>query len=219
MKVFEKYSNFIAEMIGTFFLIFLGCGSIMMYQVQPEVIDPIVIPFIFGGTILVFVMGIGHISGAHLNPAVTISLWANKILPLKEVWSYIVAQFWGGTLAILVLNYIWRYTDNDFGMTRMNVNPEVGFLIEFLMALCFMFVFVNVADKHKAMSEKAGLSLGLIICLFHLMASPLTGASGNPMRSLVPAVAQREFEYLWIYIVAPLFGSCIGAFFGSKLKS
>lgn len=202
---------YLSEFLGSFFLLLFGSGSIMMFQVQPEVIDPITIPFIFGGTMMLMIYTFGNISGAHLNPAVTIGFWAVKRFPSKFLFGHILSQFWGYTFAIIVLNYIWDLTDNDFGITKVMLDLEVGFLFEFLLSFIMMIVIASVAKGYKIKGEKAGTAVGLIICLSHLVAGPLTGSSLNPFRSILPAIALRDFTHLWLYIVAPILGCVLGA--------
>ena len=192
-------------------MVFFGCGSIMMFQVQPEIIDPLGIPFAFGAAVMMMIYTFGHISGAHFNPAVTLAFWVIKKFPAKKILGYFSAQFSGAALAMLALNYIWQYTDNDFGMTKTLLEPEVALLVEVIISFCLMLVIAAVATDSRAEGQMAGLAIGTTIALCALIAGPLTGASMNPARSILPAIAEGDFHQLWIYIIGPFVGCSLGA--------
>jgi len=121
-----------------------------MFHVQPEIIDPLGIPLAFGTIVMVMIYTFGHISGAHFNPAVTLSFWIIKKFPSNRILGYFSAQFSGAALAILALNYIWQYTDNDFGMTKTMVDPGVGLLVELIIIFLLMFVIAVVFTVFRA---------------------------------------------------------------------
>lgn len=214
----KKYlPQYIAEFIGTFFLVFFACGAMILSQLSPELLQPFVISIVFGGVISVMIYATGHISGAHFNPAVTIAFWAVKRFPSQKILGYIVAQISGATLASLLHLFIWG-SKHSFGMTSLSVGIEVGILLEFLMGFVLMFVIIAVATDSRAVGELAGIAIGSTVMICAFVFGPLTGASINPARSIGPAILAGDFTHLWIFIVFPILGAIVGAIVYEKIR-
>jgi MIP family channel proteins len=201
---------FLAEFIGTFALIFIGAGA----AAQLKDVSMVGVALAHGLVIILFVYAYGPISGAHLNPAVTLGLAINKVIEWTEAIYYWVAQLLASTVAAGVLYVIFGGAKNGLGATVLGkgINPFQGLLIETIITF-----FLVTAVFHTAVSGKvkdfAGLVIGLTLAFGILLAGPLTGGSMNPARSFGPAIFTGTFaaEY-WIYLVGPLLGATGAAF-------
>ncbi|XP_045804290.1 aquaporin NIP1-2-like [Trifolium pratense] len=200
----------VAEVVGTFFLIFAGCAAVVVNLNNDKVVTLPGISIVWGLAVMVLVYSVGHISGAHFNPAVTIAHATTKRFPLKQVPSYIVAQVLGSTLASGTLRLIFNGKENHFAGTLPAGSDLQAFIIEFIITFYLMFVVSGVATDNRAIGELAGLAVGATVLLNVLFAGPITGASMNPARSLGPALVHREFRGLWIYLVSPTLGAVAG---------
>ena len=136
----HNYSQYVAEFIGTFFLVFLGCGAVVLNEVQTAALPGFIIPFVFGGTVTIMIYSLGHISGAHFNPAVTVAFAVARRFPLLRVPGYIFAQVAGALLASLVHLWVWG-GDHSFGVTALNTTVGTGIGLEFGSRI-FLRVFV-----------------------------------------------------------------------------
>lgn len=203
------FPQYLAEFIGTFFLVFLACGSIILNKSVPD-FDNSLIPFVFGGSVTVMIYAVGHLSGAHFNPAVTLSFWVIKRLPTKKLLGYLISQLSGALLASIFHLLLWG-TVHGFGATILSIDTLSGFLIEFVLSFLLMFVIVAVATDSRAVGELAGLAIGLTVTLCATVGGPLTGASMNPARTLGPNLLQGELAHLWLYFLAPIAGAMVGA--------
>lgn len=207
------FSQYIAEFVGTFFLVFFGCGSMILAEVDPS-FDGSFIPLIWGGVVSIMIYGVGHISGAHFNPAVTLSFYLLKKFPAKRILGYIVAQVAGGVLASLVHLIVWG-NDHSFGATSFDSSVHVAFLLEFIMSFALMFVIASVATDSRAVGELAGIAIGSTVGLCAFVGGPMTKASMNPARSLAPALFEGDFTQIWLYLY--LLVPCLGAMLGAKV--
>lgn len=207
----HQISQYLAEFIGTFFLVFFSCGSIILSQLDPESFSPMFIPLAFGGVVTVMIYSLGHISGAHFNPAVTFSFFVLKKFPLKRVFGYCFAQILGATLASFVHYIIWTKTGHNFGMTTISVNLGSAIMVEFIISFSLMFVITSVATDSRAVGELAGLAIGLTVMISALVFGPLTGASMNPARSIGPAILSGDYSHIALYIIVPIVGAVFGA--------
>jgi len=205
----HEFSQYLSELIGTFFLVFFGCGSIVLADLGNSSIGPF-IPVVFGGAVSVMIYATGHISGAHFNPAVTIAFWWCRKFPRKRVPGYILAQILGATLASLYHFYVWG-GDHSFGVTAIKVAPMVAFSVEAVLSFALMFVIMSVATDSRAVGELAGIAIGTTVAMCAFIGGPLTSASMNPARSLGPAFISGELNNIWIYLVAPILGALLGA--------
>lgn len=200
----------IAEFIGTFALVFAGCGSLMVMERFPETMHSASIPVIFGLVIASMIYALGHISGAHFNPAVTLAFSAARHFPLKSVAAYVSAQILGGVLALTLLTFLLP-AGNIFGATLPMVSPFKALLWEVVLTFFLMFTIISVATDTRAVGTLAGFAIGASVALCAFVGGPVTGASMNPARSFAPALFQGELSSLWIYVLGPILGAVVAA--------
>ena len=210
----------IAEFIGTFWLVFGGCGSALLAAAFPDVgIGLVGVSLAFGLTVVTMAYGIGHISGAHLNPAVTIGVLVGGRMPGKDVLPYIIAQVLGGIVAAAALYVIVTGNGSEIGTFAANGYGEhspggyslaAGFLIEVIMTFGFLIVILGATDG-RAPAGFGGLAIGLCLTLIHLVSIPVTNTSVNPARSISQAlfVGDWALAQLWLFIVAPIIGAAL----------
>ncbi len=213
-----------AEFIGTFWLVLGGCGSAVLAAGFPHVgIGLLGVALAFGLTVVTMAFAIGHVSGCHLNPAVTLGLVVGGRLPAKEMLPYWIVQVLGGIAAAWVLVFIaggngadplaGGLAANGFGdHSPGHYSLAAGFVCEVVMTAIFLFVIMGATDK-RAPSGFAPLAIGLALTLIHLISIPVTNTSVNPARSTGPAVFVQGWALaqLWLFWVAPLLGGAIGA--------
>lgn len=213
-----------AEFMGTFWLVFGGCGSAVLAATFPHVgIGLLGVSLAFGLTVLTMAYAIGHISGCHLNPAVTIGLWAGGRFPTSDVLSYIVAQVLGAIAAAAVLYVIASGQDgfqlsagfatNGYGEHSPGGYSMMAALVcEVVMTGFFLFVIMGATDK-RAPSALAPIAIGLCLTLIHLVSIPVTNTSVNPARSTGVALLVGDWAIgqLWLFWVAPIVGAIMGA--------
>jgi aquaporin NIP len=210
LTIKHNKSQYIAEFIGTFFLVFFGCGAAILASLQPNVMSHSGVSVVFGGVVSVMIYATGHISGAHFNPAVTLSFWITKKFPSKRVIGYLLAQLLGAFLASLIHMIIWG-TNHSFGETSFESTIVIGFMVEFILSFVLMFVIHSVATDSRAIGELAGIAIGSTVAICAFVGGPLTGASMNPARSIAPAIFSGEVTLLWVYILSPILGAMAGA--------
>ncbi|KAM7500586.1 hypothetical protein LguiA_025000 [Lonicera macranthoides] len=208
---FPFFQKLVAEVLGTYFLIFAGCAAVLVNTDREKVVTQPGIAIVWGLVVMVMVYSVGHISGAHFNPAVTIAFATCKRFPWKEVPAYIAAQVLGSTVASGTLRLIFNGRHDHFVGTLPSGSHSQSFAIEFIITFYLMFVISGVATDNRAIGELAGLAVGSTILLNVLFAGPISGASMNPARSLGPAIVSNNYEALWIYIVSPVCGAVAGA--------
>ncbi|KAM3748451.1 hypothetical protein ACB098_05G109900 [Castanea mollissima] len=201
----------IAEAVGTYFLIFAGCAAVVVNLDKDKVVTLPGIAIVWGLAVMVLVYSVGHISGAHFNPAVTIAFATCKRFPLKQVPAYIAAQVLGSILASGTLRLLFEGQQNKFAGTLPAGSNMQAFVIEFIITFYLMFVISGVATDTRAIGELAGLAVGSTVLLNVMFSGPITGASMNPARSLGPAIVHSEYRGIWIYMVAPILGAISGA--------
>lgn len=201
----------IAEFIGTFCLVFAGCGAIVADSLFGGVTH-VGIAMTFGLVVMAMIYSVGNISGAHLNPAVTVGFCAARRLPWSAVPRYFAGQFLGGIAAAALLAVI--YAGNSTGTlgSTLPVNGVLqAFFMEVVLSFILMFVILNVSTGHKEKGIMAGVAVGGTVALDALFGGPVSGASMNPARSLGPALASGTFEHLWIYMTAPVVGTLLAS--------
>jgi len=217
--------KFAAEFIGTFWLVLGGCGSAVLAAAFPDVgIGLAGVSLAFGLTVLTMAYAIGHISGCHLNPAVTLGLWAGGRHPLGEVLPYIVAQVLGGIAGAFVLYMIASgapgfdlsggLASNGYGAhSPGGYSMASGFLTEVVMTLMFLVIILGATDR-RAPAGFAPIAIGLGLTLIHLISIPVTNTSVNPARSTGPAVFVGDWALgqLWLFWVAPILGALVAGF-------
>jgi aquaporin NIP len=201
-----------AEFLGTFALVFAGTGAIIINETSGGAITHVGIALTFGLVVLAMIYTLGDVSGAHLNPAVTIGFYAAKRFPANMVWRYVVAQVAGALLASLILKLLFP-TNENLGATHPAGTNLQSFILEFILTFLLMFVILNVSTGAKEKGVTAGIAVGAVIALEALFAGPISGASMNPARSLAPALASGHLAGLWIYLIAPILGA-VSAVFG-----
>ena len=200
--------NYLAEFLGTFALVFCGTGAIVIDQHSGGAITHVGIAITFGLIVMTMIYGLGSISGAHLNPAVSISFTIAKRFPAKELLPYIVSQVAGAFLASLLLRYLFPLNDT-LGATLPAGAANQSFILEFILTFFLMLVIINVATGSKEQGMFAGLAIGGVVALEAMFAGPVCGASMNPARSLAPAIVSVHTEHLWVYIIAPVTGAAL----------
>ncbi|KAG2689310.1 hypothetical protein I3843_09G131900 [Carya illinoinensis] len=201
----------IAEVMGTYFLIFAGCAAVVVNLNNEKVVTLPGISLVWGLAVMVLVYSVGHISGAHFNPSVTIAFATCKRFPWKQVPPYIIAQVLGSTLAIGSLRLIFSGEENRFPGTIPAGSDMQSLVLEFIITFYLMFIISGVATDNRAIGELAGLAVGSTVLLNVLFAGPISGASMNPARSLGPAIVHRQFKGIWVYMVGPILGAISGA--------
>ncbi|KAI6705708.1 hypothetical protein NL676_008670 [Syzygium grande] len=208
---FPFIQKLVAEVFGTYFLIFAGCGSVVVNLNNDKVVTLPGISIVWGLAVMVLVYSVGHVSGAHFNPAVTIAFATCKRFPWKQVPAYISAQVIGSTLASGTLRLLFTGKLNHFVGTEPAGSNVQAFVLEFIITFYLMFIVSGVGTDDRAIGELGGLAVGGTVLLNVLFAGPITGASMNPARSLGPAIVSHHYDRLWIYIVAPIAGAISGA--------
>ncbi|MDH5895348.1 aquaporin Z [Vibrio splendidus] len=218
-------NRYIAEMFGTFWLVLGGCGSAVLAAAFPDVgIGLLGVSLAFGLTVLTMAFAIGHISGCHLNPAVTIGLWSGGRFDGKDVAPYIIAQVIGGIIAGGVLFVIasgqagFDVVSSGFASNGYGEHSPGGYSLtaalvcEVVMTMVFLFVIMGATDS-KAPAGFAPIAIGLCLTLIHLISIPVTNTSVNPARSTGVAVFVGDWavSQLWLFWIAPIIGAVIGA--------
>jgi aquaporin Z len=204
----KKYA---AEMMGTFGLVFAGTGAIVIDQVSGGAITHAGVALTFGLIVLAMIYNFGDISGAHLNPAVTIGFWAARRLPGREVPGYIASQILGALAASGVLRLLFP-GNQLLGATMPAGSEAQSFILELILTFFLMLTILNVSTGAQEKGITAGIAIGSVIALEAMFAGPICGASMNPARSLAPAVVSGHLEHLWLYLVAPVLGAVIARF-------
>jgi aquaporin Z len=219
--------KYVAELIGTFSLVFFGCGSAVIagnMQVGPAGIGLLGISIAFGFTVVAMAYAIGGISGCHVNPAVTIGVLVAGKMEVKDAIGYIISQCIGAIFGAAVLYLIrsgqpgwemgeWALGSNGWGEGYLGgYNTLSAFLIETVMTFLFLFVILAVTSKFGN-GTMAGLAIGVTLMLIHLVTIPVTGTSVNPARSLGPAIfaGGKAFAQLWLFFLAPILGAVLAA--------
>jgi len=196
-----------AEGIGTFILVFAGTGAVMVNKISGGAITHLGISFVFGAVVAALIYGLGHLSGAHFNPAVTLAFWASGFFPKRRVLPYILAQSVGAiaasTLLLIALGPVAK-----LGATLpLNDNWLQSLVLETVLTFILMFVILGSGLDRRAPIGFAGLAIGLTVGLEAAFMGPITGASMNPVRSLGPAFVGGIWQHHWVYWVAPILGA------------
>lgn len=219
-----NFQKAMAEGIGTFWLVFGGCGSAVLAAAFPDVgIGLLGVSLAFGLTVITMAYAISHVSGCHLNPAVTIGLWAGGRFPAREIPLYIAAQVVGAVFAAMVLAYIaqgnadYSIAKNGLASNGFGAHSPGGYsmgaalVIEVLLTAFFLWVIMGSTDG-RAPAGFAPIAIGLALTLIHLISIPVTNTSVNPARSTGPALLEGgiALKQLWLFWVAPIIGGVIG---------
>lgn len=202
----ELRKRALSEMIGTFALVFIGTGSIVVNDITGGAISHLGVAVAFGLTVMTMIYALGDVSGAHLNPAVSMAFWVARRLPRRELVVYLVGQFSGAILASLLLRAIFT-AHEGLGVTQPTAGITQSFVLEVVLTFFLMFVILGVATGAKEKGIMAGVAVGAVVCLGALFGGPISGASLNPARSLAPALVTGVLASLWLYLLAPCVGS------------
>ena len=220
----------LAEFIGTFWLVLGGCGSAVLAAAFPGVgIGLVGVSFAFGLTVLTIAYSLGHISGAHLNPAVTIGLWVGGRISAKEILPYIISQVLGGIAAAGVLYIIVTGNGSAIGSFAANgygdhspgsYSMTAAIVTELVMTFMFLLIILGATDE-KASKGFAGLAIGLALTLIHLISIPVTNTSVNPARSISQAlfVGDWAISQVWLFILIPIIGAALAGMVYNYLKA
>ena len=199
-------NRFAAEFIGTFALVFAGTGAIVINEVSGGAITHVGIALTFGLVVLAMVYTFGDISGAHLNPAVTLGFCAARRMPIRDVPGYMASQILGAVAASFLLRLLFP-ENRLLGATLPAGSGRQSFIMEFVLTFLLMLTILNVSTGAKEKGITAGIAVGAVIALEAMFAGPVCGASMNPARSFAPALISGRFEHLWIYLTAPPAGA------------
>ena len=199
-----------AEAVGVFFLLLAGGAAILAGQ------GGLAVALAFGFVVAVMIYALGHVSGAHFNPAITLAFAATGHFPRRRVASYLLAQGLGAVAALLLLRAL--FGDVAPVVTRTGLALPLAASVEALASFLLAFVIIAVATDRRAAAGFAGLAIGLTVALNSLWAGPLTGSSTNPARSLAPAVVAGDLAGLWLYLLVPVAGACAGMFAYEALR-
>lgn len=204
-------SKLFAEAIGTYCLVFAGTGAIVVDQMTGGKVTGLGISLVFGLIVLAMIYAIGHVSGAHMNPAVTIGFYSAGRHSTSEILPYICAQLAGAVAASITLKILFLGRQTSLGVTLPAGSNFQSLLLEFIMTAMLMFTIMGVATDDRAEGAMAGIAVGAVIALEAAFGGPISGASMNPARSFAPALISGNFTHHWIYWIAPIAGSVVGA--------
>jgi aquaporin Z len=199
-----------AEALGTFFLVLIGPGAVMVDAYSGGVVTHVGVALAFAFVVLAMIYALGHLSGAHINPAVTLAFWSSRRFPGREVLPYVTAQCLGAVGASL-LSRAALGTVGAVGATLPKVPIAAAFGIEWLLSFALMFVIMAVATDERVAAGFAAIAVGLTVGFCAMVGGPLTGASMNPARSFGPALAGGLWHAHWVYWVAPVTGMLVAA--------
>ncbi|MEB7784176.1 MIP family channel protein [Mammaliicoccus sciuri] len=221
-------NKFFAELFGTFILVFFGTGTAVMTVLNPENnVGHLGIAIAFGLTIVAACYSIGHISGGHLNPAISLAMYMDKRINLKTLIGYMIFQIIGAIIATTIIWVILHTTNINvsnytYGQNTLgSLNVLGALLTEFILSTVFIFVVLSVTKESFTSSNIAVLIIGLTLTLVHLIGIPLTGTSVNPARSIGPAIFAQDnaLKELWIFILAPLLGAICATFLHKSFEN
>jgi aquaporin NIP len=203
-----NFKKFLAEAVGTFILVFCGTGAIIINQESGGMVTYPGIAITFGLVVLAMIHTIGDISGAHMNPAVTIAFAVAKRFKGSMVLPYVISQLVGALLASFVLGVLFPQNEM-LGATQPAGSQMQSFILELILTFILMFVILNVSTGAKEKGITAGISIASVVGLEAMFAGPVCGASMNPARSVGPAVVSGHLDFLWLYILAPVSGALL----------
>ena len=201
----------LAEGLATFALVFAGCGAIVLDSERGGSLGATGIAAAFGLVIMAMIYATGHLSGAHINPAVSVAFGASRHFPWREAAAYIPAQLVGAVAGAALLRVVWHGTPADLGATVPSVGSGSALVYEAVMTGFLMFVIMAVATDTRAIGATAAIAIGGTVALDSLFGGGVTGASMNPARSFGPALVAGEWQQFWIYVVGPLLGALAAA--------
>jgi MIP family channel proteins len=212
----QAWQRYLAELIGTFALVFAGCGAVITNRLMPDSVTPVGIALVFGAVVGAMIYALGPISAAHFNPAVTLGFAATRRFPWAHVPAYVVAQVAGALAASLLHRALYPHgaaAEVAFGATLPKVGPVAALVLEGVLTFFLMLVITAVATDRRVPPAVPGLAIGGTVAFCAMMGGPLCGASMNPARSLGPALVAggEALGVYWIYALGPVVGAIAAA--------
>lgn len=207
----------LAEVVGTFILIFAGTGAAMVNNITHGTVSHAGVAIVWGLLVMSLVYALGEYSGAHLNPAVTIGFWLSGRFRFLHVIPYLVAQLFGALLASAMLRGIFGNVAN-LGATIPAGSDMQSFWLEIVLGFMLMFVVLRVSHGSREVGMMAGIAVGGVVGFEAMFAGPISGASMNPARSLAPAIVSGNLQSIWVYLTAPVIGVAIAVVVSAILR-
>lgn len=214
-----KREEAIAEGVGTFILVFAGTGAVMVNKISGGAVTHLGISFVFGAVVAALIYGLGHVSGAHFNPAVTLAFWTSGFFPKWKVLPYILAQCWGAIAASFILLITLGNVANLGATLPLKENWLQSFVLEIVLTFILMLVILGSGLDRRAHIGFAGVAIGLTVGLEAAFMGPITGASMNPARSLGPALIGGIWQHHWLYWIAPILGAQLAVLIYRELSN
>lgn len=205
-----NFKTYLAECISTFALVFCGTGAVIVNEQSYGDLGLIGIALTFGIIVSAMIYIFGNISGAHINPSVTIALMLNKLISKRDTLFYIISQISGAILASGLLKLTFNHS-KTLGNTIPSGEILPSFILEFILTFFLMLTILGVTSK-KELSKLAGLIIGIVVTAIIIVAGPISGGSFNPARSIAPAIVSGQYTTLWLYISAPTIGAITAVF-------
>lgn len=210
---FQKY---LAELLGTYGLVFCGTGAIVMNDVSGGAVSHVGVAITFGFIVMAMIYAFGDTSGAHINPAVTIAFWLAGRFSTKHLLPYIASQFVGALLASASL---WNMFEHETLGSTIPAGTDIqSFVLEIILTFLLMLVILQVSTGSKEVGIMAGFAIGGVVLLEAMFAGPICGASMNPFRSLAPAIFSGQLASIWVYLIGPTLGAILAIPFHHLLK-
>ncbi|XP_023737345.1 aquaporin NIP2-1 [Lactuca sativa] len=203
------FRKVVAESVATFLLVFVTCGSAALATSNEHKVSQLGASLAGGLIVTVMIYAVGHISGAHMNPAVTLAFGAVGHFPWNQVPIYAIAQLMGSIAASFCLRVLLQQ-GTYLGTTTPSGTNEQALIMEIIVTFTMMFVTSAVATDSKAVGELAGIAVGSAVCITSILAGPISGGSMNPARTIGPALASNNYKGIWVYIVGPITGTVSG---------
>lgn len=201
----------VAEAIGTFALVFAGCGAIVTDAQRDGALGVVGVGLVFFLVLLAAIASLGHVSGAHFNPGVSLSFFLTRHLPARDLGAYWIAQLSGAVVAAVLLLLVWPGHPVDLGATVPSIAAGRALVLEIVLTALLMLVIMSVATDTRAVGAPAALAIAAAVGLAAIAFGPLTGASLNTARSLGPALASGQWSDFWLYVLGPFIGAPLGA--------
>lgn len=198
--------KYVAEAVGTYGLVFAGTGAVVINSITSGAVTHVGIALTFGLIVMAMIYAVGDVSGAHLNPAVTLGFFLARRLPRRCVFPYIASQLCGALLASFTLLLLFG-NHASLGATLPVGSPWQSFGLEAVLTAILMFVILCVSTGSKEVGAMAGIAIGAVIGLEALFAGPISGASMNPARSIAPALVSGDLRFVWVYVAGPILGA------------
>lgn len=203
--MYQNHQKLFAEFLGTFILVFCGTGAIAINEVSQGAVSHVGIAITFGLVVMAMIYSLGDVSGAHINPAVTLSFWIAKRFEGKMVLPYVLSQVLGALAASLLVKFLFPESAT-LGSTLPSGSDMQSFVLEVVLSFILMLVIFQVATGSKEKGLWAGIAIGFVVLFEAMFAGPICGASMNPARSLAPALVSGNLSSLWVYLTATTLG-------------